>query len=75
MDEQSEPCFDDVLKSHATEILSTLCEQSDDLRGAMARSIYQLSLQLAFLSEHNLLIDYSEWINEKLMDRHLDQAS
>ncbi len=64
--------FDEELAGGAEVVLEHLLREGGDMRGALARGAYTVALQMSFLTENNLLPDYNEWVNGKLVDRYLD---
>lgn len=67
----SERSFDNELADGAEVVLEHLLREGGDMRGALARGAYTVALQMSFLTENQLLPDYNEWVNGKLVDRYL----
>ncbi len=63
--------FDERLDLSASSILNYLLAETEDVKDALTRSIYQNSLYLNFLIEQDMMPDFSEWVNGKVVDKNL----
>ena len=70
----AEQSFDSELADGAEVVLEHLLREGGDMRGALARGAYTVALQMSFLTENDLLPDYNEWVNGKLVDRYLMES-
>ena len=63
--------FDERLDLSASSILNHLMADTEDVKDALTRSIYQNSLYLNFLIEQGMMPDFSEWVNGKVVDKNM----
>lgn len=63
--------FDERLDLSASSILNYLMTDTEDVKDALTRSIYQNSLYLNFLIEQGMMPDFSEWVNGKVVDKNM----
>lgn len=63
--------FDERLDLSASSIMNYLLSETEDVKDALTRSIYQNSLYLNFLIENDMMPDFSEWVNGKVVDKNL----